>query len=179
MLTIVLMDNGSILINSETIQALITTPGNYLKVKVESTINCCPQTYTTTQTMPLSVNDYISFSSEGIEVKPALFNVVSPNKIIDGVYHFNVKVFTDENNYHFEENCAFIDVTFKCRVAEYLNKLNDINEDGQIATNVHILHYALVNGSNCGCNCIAMCDIFKQLYDLIKVITPQLQSCGC
>jgi hypothetical protein len=173
------MDNGSILLNSESIQAMIATPGDYLQLKIDSTINCCPTIYTQTQALPLGVNSYFSFSASGVEVKPAFFNVISPNSIIDGVYYFNVKIFTDENNYHFEEDCAFIDITFKCKVAQYLDTLNDITEDGKISTNVHILHYALTNGSNCGCNCVAMCDVFKQLYDILKPITPQLQACGC
>lgn len=173
------MDNGSILLNSESIQAMIATPDDYLQLKIESTINCCPTIYTQTQALPLISNPYFAFSASGIEVKPAFFNVISPNSIIDGIYHFNVKIFTDENNYHFEEDCAFMDITFKCKVAKYLDVLNDINEDGQIATNVHVLHYALVNGSNCGCNCVAMCTVFKQLYDILKPITPQLQGCGC
>lgn len=179
MLTITLMDNGSILLNSETIQAMIANQGAYLQLKIDSTINCCPTVYTQTQALPLVANPYFVFSSDGIEVKPAFFNVISPNSIIDGVYTFNVKIFTDLNNYHYEESCAFMDITFKCKVAQYLDTLNDITESGVVSTNVHILHYALVNGSNCGCNCIAMCDVFKQLYDLLKPITPQLQSCGC
>lgn len=179
MLTITLMDNGSILLNSEDIQELIANPEDYLQLKIESTINCCPELYVQTQPLPLTTNPYFAFSSDGIEVKPAFFNVVTPNSIIDGVYYFNVKIFTDEDNYHYEQNCAFMDITFKCKVAQYLDTLNDIYEDGKIATNAHLLHYALVNGSNCGCNCTAMCDIFKQLYDILKPITPQLQGCGC
>lgn len=179
MLIITLMDNGSILLNSEDIQLMMNNQDEYLKVKIDSTINCCPQLYTRTAYLPFSLNDYFAFTADGIEIKPAFFNVITPNQIIDGVYYFNVKIFTTENNYHYEEDCAFMDITFKCKVAKYLDKLNDLGEDGQVATNVHILHYALVNGSNCGCNCNAMCDVFKQLYDVLKPITPQLQGCGC
>lgn len=179
MLTITLMDNGSILLNSETIQTMIANQDEFYKVKIDATINCCPQLYSQTRFLPLQPNSYFAFSASGIEVKPAFFNVVSPNKIIDGVYHFNVKIFTTEDNYHYEENCTFIDLTIKCKVATYLDALNDKGEDGEIATNVHILHYALVNGSNCGCNCTDMCNVYKQLYDILKPVTPQLQSCGC
>ena len=179
MLTITLMDNGSILLNSESIQAMIADQDAYYKLTVEATINCCPQQYAHSELMPLVTNDYFAFSSAGIEVKPLFFNVVSPNSIIDGVYSFNVKVFTTEDQYHYEQNCAFMDITFKCKVAAYIDQLNDTTEKGQIATNVHILHYALVNGSNCGCNCNDMCATFKQLYDILKPITPQIQGCGC
>lgn len=179
MLIITYLSNGNILLNSDRIQALIANPSAYLQVKIDATINCCPTIYTTTQAMPLTTNPYILFTADGIEVKPALFNVVSPSKIIDGVYHFNVKIFTDLNNYTYEEDCAFMDVTYKCKVAAYLDTLNDISENGQIATNVHILHYALTNGSNCGCNCVSMCDVFSQLAKLLAPITPQIQGCGC
>lgn len=158
---------------------MIANQGDYLQVKVDATINCCPQLYSQIQPLPLVPNDYFVFSAAGIEVKPAFFNVISPNKIIDGVYHFNVKIFTDLDNYHYEEDCAFMDITFKCKVAAYIDALNDKNEDGEFATNIHILHYALVNGSNCGCNCVDMCSVFKNLYDLLKPITPQMQGCGC
>jgi hypothetical protein len=179
MLIITLMDNGSILLSSVEILNMLDNPESYLQVKVDSTINCCPQIYSHTKTSPFTSNTYFDFTSEGIEVKPAFFDVVSPNSIIDGVYYFNVKIFTTENNYTYQTNCTFIDITMKCAVAKYIDTLNNITEDGAIATNVHILHYALVNGSNCGCNCIAMCDAFKQLYDILKPITPQLQGCGC
>src|SRR5688572_10994261 len=104
MLIITLMDNGSILLNSEEIQAMIADQGSYLQLKIDSTINCCPQIYTQTQALPLVANSYFVFSSNGIEVKPAFFNVISPNSIIDGVYNFNVKLFTDLDNYSYEEN---------------------------------------------------------------------------
>ena len=179
MLSITLMDNGSILLNSEEIQAMIADQGAFLQLKIDGTINCCPTVYTQTQALPLVSNPYFVFSADGIEVKPAFFNVVVPTSIIDGVYTFIVKPFIDLNNYSYEENCAFMDITFKCKVAKYIDDLSKIAEDGAVATNVHILHYALVNGSNCGCNCTAMCDTFKQLYDILKPITPQLQGCGC
>jgi hypothetical protein len=174
-----LLDDGSLLLSSSQIQELIDNQMDFFQVSIDSTINCCPTIYTTTKTMPLQVNEDIEFTSTGIKVKPAFFDIITPNSIIDGVYSFTVRIYTTEENYTYEQNCAFIDMTFKCRVAKYLDQLNDITEDGQIATNVHILHYSLVNGSNCGCNCIAMCDVFKQLYDILKPITPQLQGCGC
>lgn len=179
MLVITLMDNGSILLNSPSIQTMFNNQDEYLQVKVEGTINCCPQLYSHTALMPLVDSDYLAFSSAGIEVKPKFFDVITPNKIIDGVYHFNVKIFSTEDQYHYEEDCAFMDITFKCKVAAYIDQLNSIFEEGQIATNVHILHYALTNGSNCGCNCQALCDTFKQLYDLLKPTSPQIQGCGC
>lgn len=179
MLTIALMDNGNILLNSEEIQTMIANPGDYLQLKIDSTINCCPLIYTQTTVSPFTSSSYFNFSSDGIEVKPAFFNVISPNTIIDGVYNFIVKIFTDEDNYEYEENCFFVDLVTKCKVASYLDQLNDKNENGKIATNVHIMHYALVNGSNCGCNCQAMCDVYNELYNILKVVTPQMQSCGC
>src|SRR5690606_702953 len=132
MLIITLMDNGSILLNSEEIQAMIADQGSYLQLKIDSDINCCPTVYTQTQALPLIENPYFVFSAEGIEVKPAYFNVIIPNSIIDGVYNFNVKLFTDLDNYSYEKNCAFIDITMKCAVAKYLDQLNDITEDGAI-----------------------------------------------
>jgi hypothetical protein len=175
------MDNGSILLSSPKIAALVANPSGYLQFKIEATINCCPELFSHTFAIPLVDTTLAVFNGNSIEVKPLFFNVIIPNLIRDGIYWFRVKIFTDANNYTYEEDCAFMDVTYKCKVAGYIDNLNDtiVTEDKQISTNVHLLHYALTNGSNCGCNCTSLCDVFTELTKLITPITPQQRSCGC
>lgn len=183
MLTISYLDNGNILLNSPRIQLMLAQPLTYTKFKIDATINCCPELFSYTFPLPFVQTNppLILLTPDGIEVTPLFFHVVGVGQtVIDGIYKFNVKIFVNDNQYTFEENCAFIDVTYKCKVATYIdNILDTTNEDGTVATNVHVLHYALVNASDCGCNCQALCDTFRQLALIVNPIIPTIQSCGC
>lgn len=183
MLTITYLPNGNILLNSPRIQTMINNPLGYTQLKIEATINCCPELFSSTFPLPfVQTNPPLIFiTPDGIEVTKAYFNIIGVDQtLMDGVYKFNVKIFTNTNQYTFEENCAFIDVTYKCKVATYIDNILDvISEDGTVATNVHVLHYALVNASDCGCNCQALCDTFRALAAIVNPITPTMQSCGC
>lgn len=181
MLTISYLANGNILLNSPQIQALMANPSAYTKLKIDATINCCPELFSHTTLNPFIDPTYLLFTTAGIEVLPLYFNIIGVGQtVMDGIYKFNVKIFVNDNQYTFEENCAFIDVTYRCKVATYIdNILDTTSEDGTVATNVHVLHYALVNASDCGCNCQALCDTFRQLAAIVNPIIPTMQSCGC
>lgn len=123
----------------------------------------------------------VYMSNDAIYIKPEFFNLQELN---DGIYKFNVKyIKVDEVGYLEEQNCSFIDVTTKCRVASVLqNILKESKELGseKSSTIIHILHYALVNGSNCGCNCPDLCQVYKELIDMLDSIDPQITNdCGC
>jgi hypothetical protein len=116
--------------------------------------------------------------SDGLYIKPGMF---SSNVFRDGIYSLTVKSIKASGGFVEENNCAFIDITTKCRVAATLNRIKeeaDLKEE-QVSTLIHILHYALVNGSNCICNCVELCKVYAELQDLIKNIDPQITNCGC
>jgi hypothetical protein len=125
-----------------------------------------------------SLNSKSFLAADGLYISPEFF---SSTTLKDGVYRFDLKFIKASNaGYVIESNCAFIDVTTKCKVATLLNDLKNeaISKNEDTSTIAHILHYALINGSNCGCNCDALCDVYKELYDLITNIEP-VPDCGC
>lgn len=123
-------------------------------------------------------NSNIILLNDGIYVSPSLF---LQDTMKDGVYKFTIKL--DKNEVITEiSNCSFIDVTIKCKVATLLSNIIKENEGSseKISTIAHILHYSLVNASNCGCNCEELCKIYEELYKLVYNIEPQIpENCGC
>lgn len=161
---------------------MIDNIANYNRIVVKSTINCCPEVFSDDQPLgPGMDTTKMIIVSDGIIIKPAFFNLISGEIMRDGVYSFSVKLYLIDSTYTYEESCAFIDVTYKCRVADNIKNILDKNEDGQCSTVIHVLHYALVNGSNCGCNCKELCDVFKELTKLLIPITSSVipSGCGC
>lgn len=100
--------------------------------------------------------------------------------LIDGVYNIHLKYeYTSEEysggGWETEEMCAFIDIETKCLVAAKITELlSGVSTNGE---NAHLMHYALINGSNCGCNCTELCALYTELLTLIKDST--VQDCGC
>lgn len=167
-------------LTSDNISDLILNTADYTKIKITVTRNCC----TTDQKVieaetPFTSDGTWALAPQGIFILPTLFGDSTTTQFIDGVYKFEVKLFKADNTYTYEENCIFIDVTMRCKVASLLKDLLEKSEDGECATNAHILHYALVNGSGCGCNCDEMCKVFKELYSIVSPLTPQNTGCGC
>jgi hypothetical protein len=108
-------------------------------------------------------NNKISLT-DSLVIHPSFFGIV---KYLDGIYGFKVKI-TDKNGNTTEiENCYFFDVLMKCKVAakaEYILEDNTDEYSKNLAKDLLIAHYALVNSSNCGgCNCIELCSLYKNL----------------
>lgn len=179
MLQVTYLPNGNIQLQSPEISAMVANMSNYNRVKVAAKVNCCPQTYVQELALPLVDTTMIAIVGSTIEVKPIFFAFTSTDGVIDGVYTFEVKLFLNNNTFIYQENCSFIDINYRCLVANSLKDLLSKSEDGMCATNIHVLHYALINGSNCGCNCDEMCKVFNQLKKLIGPITLQTTGCGC
>lgn len=122
-----------------------------------------------------------------LEIKPSLFEESS---LSDGVYTFEITGYDGSVNFN-EVNCAFIDVNTKCRVAKTLKSLVEEFNQGILkdreneSTYIHLLHYALVIGSNQGCNCDNLCKAYEELIDLLESVesktqnTSYLNGCGC
>lgn len=116
------------------------------------------------------------FGADGLYILPSFFSML---ELVDGIYKFDVKIYKTDSN-TLETNCAFVDITIKCKVASVLDGIMKESKNAgieQCSTIIHILHYALVNGSNCGCNCEELCTIFRELFALLNsTITT---DCGC
>lgn len=128
------------------------------------------------------VDSPVFLTGEGIlYITPEFFNV---EKLQNGIYKFTLKFNKeDESGYVEVQNCAFIDIDLACKVASVLHNVLKESKDKsseQCSTTIHMLHYALINGSNCGCNCEELCQVYKGLIELLNTIDPQLMNdCGC
>lgn len=111
----------------------------------------------------------IALIGEGILVSPQFFNLKA---LVDGIYTMGVKIEkgTPMTSYTEETNCAFVDINMKCKVAAVLQNINKELSNSvteRSSATIHLLHYGLVNGSNCGCNCQELCAVFTQLDSLL------------
>lgn len=135
-----------------------------------------------TMDIPASYNGGVGafLGGDGLYITPGLFNLT---ELMDGIYKITIKIIKDDNSYSLETSCAFIDITTKCQVASVLHNLlqeSKVAGTEKVSTAVHLLHYALVNGSNCGCNCEELCQVYTELYGLLSNIDPQITNdCGC
>lgn len=126
---------------------------------------------------------YISEGSSSFLAGNSLFlraDLFDESDLKDGVYKVDLKL-SKEDSHITESNCAFIDITVACQVA---NKLKDLLDSSSkknkepVATMIHLLHYAITNGSNCGCNCDDLCKGYKELACLLDN-TKITTDCGC
>lgn len=169
-----------LLLESPYITLLGQTPADYEKVDITGCINCCPTSTLITTEFPYTATPKITFGATSITIWPAFFGLT---EFTDGIYKFEVKIYEIGQGTTLESNCIFIDITFKCKVAALLKNIiteNKTKSGEKLSTTAHILHYALFNGSNCGCNCEEMCQVFTYLNDLLSNLDPQIfVDCGC
>lgn len=175
--------DGYFLLKSAYIDEIIATPSDYLKVELTGNINCCnsncgEQAPTLTIILPQTVDqDKAEFASGGLKVYPKFFGLT---EFSEGIYKFSLKRFKEGGETVTESNCIFYDIDMKCKVAVLLNCiLKEQSEAEKPATIAHLLHYSLINGSNCGCNCDEMCKIYAELVKLVQHINLQSTDCGC
>ncbi len=168
-------------VSASEVTQFIVDIADYTSVTVTGTINALyPSTGTlTTEEVVTSLDHDFFVNSCDLYIKPEFFGLT---EFIDGVYDITVK-FTHLNGFITITNCVYIDITHKCKVASLLRSISAENElagTEKTSTIVHLLHYALVNGSNCGCNCVELLQVFNELKDLLSEIDPQiLKDCGC
>lgn len=185
MTVIYLPDNNDPLISitANEIQDFLDNIDDYTGITVTATLNCTDipieQTYNTTDILDNSKLFYIDEDSGILYITPQL---LSNETFVDGVYKFDIK-FSLASSSILIQNCIFVDILFKCKVAALMQNIMKENEKvgtEKVSTIIHWLHYSLVNGSNCGCNCDEMCEVFLGLRQLLLDLDPQiLNDCGC
>lgn len=166
-------------ITSDEITAIQAAPNDYTKVEITGSINCGTP-ITKTLLHPFNATADISLMLQNIlQINPSFFGLT---ELANGVVKISLKIFDDTGS-TFITNCALVDIDLACKVAallhnilaEYESKLEE--RPSSIA---HLLHYSLVNGSNCGCNCADMCKNYDALIDILTNIDPTLLAdCGC
>lgn len=159
----------------------IANLSNYTGITIDTT-GTCPtkyfnKNYSNTDVVDINSDFYIL--SGVLYIKPTLFGLTS---FVDSVYKFTISFITPTGFVKIS-NCLFVDITLKCKVATFikdiLNESTNVTNE-KVGTLVHILHYSLVNGSNCGCNCAEMCEVYVELVNILTGIDPQvLEDCGC
>ena len=118
--------------------------------------------------------------ADGILISPSFFE---ETLLTDGVYKVTLKFLREDNSYVLETNCAFVDIETKCQVAAVLQNIlkeSLVKGSEKVSTVIHLLHYGLVNGSNCGCNCVELCQVYRELVALLESVDPNITNdCGC
>lgn len=113
-------------------------------------------------------NTVASSINSGLIINPQIMDDIL---FEDGIYTIKTEVISDNGSTITETNCIFVDCTTKCKIADVLPNLNN-NEKIEVL----MLHYSLVNATNCSCNCKELCDVYTQLY---KYIGTTIVNSGC
>lgn len=111
--------------------------------------------------------------NQDLYISPFLFELPS---FTDGVYKFKVRITKKDGSWTEETNCFFLDINTKCKVSRFIEGIIEKKEE---ANNIHLAHYALINASNCGCNCEELCELYKYLLKLLDNNTSNIKDCGC
>lgn len=161
---------------------ILTGIGAFGTVTLSGTKTCNIPPFT--NTYPVSditnVNNNFYVQAGAVYVSPKFFGLPA---LVDAVYYLSLKFIKTGGGYTMIQNCAFIDLIYKCKLATMLDQIIEENKAPnqieKISTTAHLMHYALINGSNCGCNCTEMCSVFEELTILLKGIDPNFTDCGC
>lgn len=181
--------NKYIQVTSPELNDFIANIADYTAISIVGIKNCGSieynQEYTADSNIVFDDSNLFYFAEnlgnpQKLYVTPALFGITN---FIDGIYKIQITLTKiDNTGFIVFSNCLFVDVTFKCRVASLIKDILRENENLQdsekISTLAHILHYALTNGSGCGCNCEELCEVFNALSGILITINPTT-DCGC
>ncbi len=179
-----LNEGGLLAVKSQEIIDFTSSITAYTSVTVVSHITTSQTIHTKSSSIAEISNIAKDFyiANDIIYIKPSFYSLT---KFIDGIYHISITLFkVDSAAAPIKiEACAFVDITLKCKVAAYLKELLDEAESTKIekiGTIVHLLHYGLINASNCKCSCDEMDEVFNHLINLLfGISTKILDDCGC
>lgn len=169
MLISVASDYSKLTVSSSDIDDVIANVGNYIGITVTVSKNCCDNTtYTYSLALPTISSDYFNLNT-GLDILPAF---IDEDEFIDGVYKVTIVIELDDNSKITEHNCLFVDNETNCNLAEGIINLED---DDKI--HALMLHYGLIQGSGCGCNCDELCTLYN---DLLKLLgSTDNSNCNC
>lgn len=172
--------NVSVSFTGNTVQISNLPTGQYIAYSVGYSNESVPFYYSSTDSNVLITGD-------SILVAPGFFGLTD---LTDNVYSVTVRLNkgTPVTSWIEESNCAFIDILMNCKVASVLQNIvkemaTKVTE--KVGSTMHLLHYSLINGSNCGCNCNELCEVFRQLdsmtTDYLNTYsgTSKINGCGC
>lgn len=121
------------------------------------------------------VDSGIFFNGDSLYINPSFFDLGAYK---NGIYSIEVTILKENNSYSIDKNCFFMDIDLKCKVAETLKNITDVSTT--TSTNLHLMHYALVNGSNCACSCEDLCKLYKEFVTMLSKADPKIQEdCDC
>jgi hypothetical protein len=170
-------DCSLMLVNSDLLTTAFTTPNPYVKITVTVFANCCDcdgYTFEITRDapaeFPTSEEDVYNWTGTQLEINPKIVNE-NNTKWADGVYKVIVTLSDDAEDVVSESNCFFLDCETSCKVAKHIKALLKTETD----TEVHLLHFGLVNGGNCNCNCEELCYLYRKLFNILN----NTESCLC
>lgn len=177
------IESSLLLATASELSDFVDNIDDYTSIEITTSVNCSDTTiiqeYDTSDIYNTDNKFYVDIDSKILYLSVLMF---SPSMFTDGIYKVTIKFKKEAGGYIQVANCIFVDITFKCKVASLMDKIISENKTSseKTSTIAHILHYALFNGSNCGCNCEDMCDIFKQLSDILDTLDLTIDNnCGC
>lgn len=161
------------------------------KIVIGVRYNCCDNTYLETEIDCQESESDTSFSdceyeSDFIVIDTDLqtitltkefftaLNPSSPDHLLDGVYIITISIYYADGSFYEEENCIFVDYQTACKLAAYMAQ----NLGSAKATELAMIHFALIEAANCECVCDDLCTLFEYLWNSLNGI--QITSnCGC
>lgn len=156
----------------ENILTICELPENFIVKEITFNGTSLPFKYSANTS---SDSDVFADSEGNLYISSELFGL---DKFKDGIYKIKVRTEKKDDTWTEDEGCIFIDIDTKCKVAK---KIEDILKKDEDATDIHMAHYALINGSNCGCNCNDLCELFKYINKVLgnPIETTNSDDCDC
>lgn len=166
--------------NSSEIEDYIDNTVNYSGITT-TFVKDCGTEITISQTVAETADTdsvfYVDTVNRNLQLKCTAFGLTA---FVDGVFFVKIRLKKTDSSYIEISNCIFLDLTYKCKVAENLDKLlveeqnNAINRKMEM---IYAIHFGLTAGSNCGCNCADLCIAFTRLKELLGENILTLPDC--
>tara|TARA_Y100000590_G_scaffold396343_1_gene476995 strand:- start:752 stop:1294 length:543 start_codon:yes stop_codon:yes gene_type:complete len=140
--------------------------------------NCCdctgyPVTIAFSANKPVASAGIYTIDDKVIKLEPGILGT-GTTVFPDGVYKVVLtQIESGGAPITTESNCFFMDCSTTCEVAKYIKNLLKTPADVE----AHLLHFGLVNGSNCNCNCDEMCSLYSKLYNILNNTETCLCNC--